>query len=114
MTLQIKPWPKDQKSFYNKHFFQTLGEEGFYMFLVIFEGADFKFNCYKSCTPTDFSQFKEYKNNTASPPSLVYFGHECSNYFRSLFHGMSFKIIQLRRKVGKCCLRNYTSTEVKT
>lgn len=27
---------------------QTLGEEGFYMFPTIFEGADSKFDCYQS------------------------------------------------------------------
>ena len=35
----IRPWPQGQKGFYNKHFFQTSGDEGFYMFLTIFEGA---------------------------------------------------------------------------
>ena len=44
----IRPWPQGQKRFIK---FQTLGEEGFYMFPTVFEGADSKFNCYQSCTP---------------------------------------------------------------
>ena len=50
---------KGKKASIIKIFFQSLGEEGFYMFLTIFEGADSKFNCYQSCIPAVFSQFKE-------------------------------------------------------
>ena len=47
------------KSFYNKQKFQNDGEEGFYMFLTIFEGADFEFTCYQACKPAVFLIFQK-------------------------------------------------------